>query len=242
MNEFNEFCKAWKLEFPGQDLPTVAHITRSISDTEIIANLLMHKKNLDYLKSEVRKEEFYVKFLENVLSNAESRKQQVSETVTNELVTTDVSKSAKPHTESLQPDFVTVTSIINKLENPQEFSKQAVERPKAPPKPLKQYSRSISTPSDSPSKVKPEDLIAWTKQQIQQLQTKQTLVHGDLSDSPSLISTKNNSDHPTDVSSRRRISYENVKHPRADYENVLGNFPNSRYLLNIIVIYFEMFV
>ncbi|XP_046636503.1 active breakpoint cluster region-related protein-like [Daphnia pulicaria] len=221
MNEFNEFCKAWKQEFPGQDLPTIWEV-----DTR--ANLLMHKKNLDYLKSEVRKEEFYVKFLENVLSNAESRKQQVSETITNESVSTDVSKStATPHTESLQPDFVTVISIINKLENSQELSKQAVERPKAPPKPLKQYSRSISTPSESPSKVKPENLIAWTKQQIQQLQTKQTIAHGDLSDSTSLISTKNNSDNPTDVSSRRRISYENVKHPRADYENVLGNFPNS---------------
>jgi hypothetical protein len=221
MNEFNEFCKAWKQEFPGQDLPTIWEV-----DTR--ANLLMHKKNLDYLKSEVRKEEFYVKFLENVLSNAESRKQQMSETITNESVSTDVSKStATPHTESLQPDFVTVISIINKLENSQELSKQAVERPKAPPKPLKQYSRSISTPSESPSKVKPENLIAWTKQQIQQLQTKQTIAHGDLSDSTSLISTKNNSDNPTDVSSRRRISYENVKHPRADYENVLGNFPNS---------------
>ena len=223
MNEFNEFCKAWKKEFPGQDLPTVWE-----EDTR--ANLLRHKKNLDYLKSEVRKEEFYVKFLENVLSNAESRKQQVSsETVTSELVTTDVSSSAtaKPHTESLQPDFVTVISIINKLENAQEFSKQAIERPKAPPKPLKQYSRSISTPSESPSKVKPEDLIAWTKQQIQQLQTKQTLVHGDLSASPPLIATKNHSEQTNDTGSRRRISYENVKNPRADYENVLGNFPNS---------------
>ncbi|KZS09651.1 putative Active breakpoint cluster region-related protein [Daphnia magna] len=223
MNEFSDFCKAWKLEFPGEDLPTVWE-----EDTR--ANLLRHKKNLDYLKSEVRKEEFYVKFLESVLSNAENRKQQVSpnltETLTGGLLTSQALATEKPHTASSDSDFVTVISIINKLENSQEQSKQVVERPKAPPKPLKHYTRSVSTPSDSPSKVKPEDLIAWTKQQIQQLQTKPTPKHGASSASPPLITAKSISEIAADLGSKRRISYENVKHPRADYENVLGNFPS----------------
>lgn len=223
MNEFSDFCKAWKLEFPGEDLPTVWE-----EDTR--ANLLRHKKNLDYLKSEVRKEEFYVKFLESVLSNAENRKQQVSpnltETLTGGLLTSQALATEKPHTASSDSDFVTVISIINKLENSQEQSKQVVERPKAPPKPFKHYTRSVSTPSDSPSKVKPEDLIAWTKQQIQQLQTKPTPKHGASSASPPLITAKSISEIAADLGSKRRISYENVKHPRADYENVLGNFPS----------------
>ena len=217
MNEFNEFCRAWKLEFPGQDLPTVWE-----EDTR--ANLLRHKKNLDYLKSEVRKEEFYVKFLEGILSNAENRKQQASPSEVSGDTEASSSAASRPPAEPLKSDFVTVISITNKLENSQEHAKQHVERPKAPPKPAKQYSRSVS--SDSPSKTKPEDLIAWTKQQIQQLQTKQVQKYDESpSNSPPLVEAKNmHFENVAEQSSKRRISYENVKHPTSNYENILGGF------------------
>lgn len=233
MNEFHEFCKAWKLEFPGQDLPTVWE-----EDTR--ANLLRHKKNLDYLKSEIRKEEFYVKFLESILSNAESRKQQtssqISENVAGVLSTADHDCLAitKTVADPQKTDFVTVISITNKLENFQDLPKPIVERPKAPPKPIKHYARSIS--SDSPNKPKPEDLIAWTKQQIQQLQTKQTLKHGESASGPSpspptippLPLMKQNYENVTEPGSKKRISYENVKQPKSDYENVLNDFSLTR--------------
>lgn len=218
MNEYNEFCRAWKLAFPGQDLP-------SVWEEDTRANLLRHQKNLEYLKSEVCKEEFYIKFLEGVLSNAENRKQQASPT---EIQTSDsvteasCSATCRPPAElSSKPDFVTVISIANKFENSQEHAKQVIDRPKAPPKPIKQYSRSVS--SDSPSKSRPEDLIAWTKQQIQQLQTKQPHKHGESStDSPPLVGGKCNFESVADLASKRRISYENVKPPTSNYENVVG--------------------
>lgn len=221
MSEFHEFCKAWKHEFPGEDLPTIWE-----EDTR--ANLLRHKKNLEYLKSEVRKEEFYVKFLESVLTNVDSRKQNssshensdvsssVATAVTTENCTTETTASSG---DSSNSDFVTVISITNKFEN---LQKQAVERPKAPPKPIKQYGRSVS--SDSPHKPKPEDLIAWTKLQIQQLQTKQTLKHGESSSSSPPPAVKQNYENVLELGSKRRISYENVKQSKGDYENVLSDF------------------
>lgn len=223
MNEFQEFCKAWRQEFPGQDLPTVWE-----EDTR--ANLLRHKKNLEYLQSEVRKEEFYVKFLESVLSNAINRKTAPSSTSPDALSSVSTSaeattsEAAQENLDSLQSDFVTVISINNKLANLHEVPKQPVDKPKAPPKPAKQYSRSVS--SDSPSRSKPEDLIAWTKQQIQQLQAKQSLKYGELSVSPtpSAAAQKQSYENVSELGQSKRVSYENVRHPKGDYENVMNDF------------------
>lgn len=221
MNEFDEFCKAWKKEFPGQDLPTVWE-----EDTR--SNLLRHKKNLEYLKSEIRKEEFYVKFLEGILSKAENNKQQhvpahPIETVANDSLLTcdkDLTATANSSSESFKPDFVTVISITNKLENVHESAKQVTDKPKAPPKPAKNYMRSIS---DSPAKSKPEDVVAWTKQQIQQLQTKQSLK----SESSGLPPSSQLNHDIIGTGPRNRVSYENVKKPKSDYENVLNDFPSK---------------
>lgn len=232
MSLFNEFCAAWVKEFPEQEVPRDSE--PSVWEGDISAKLQRHRKNLEYLKGEVLKEEFYCKFLEKVISNSEARGQQASPNTSEASAGDSAISEAGSSSTSSEPaaaktataDFVTVISVNKLIEAQEEQLKNvSVDRPKAPPKPIKHYSRSVS--SDSPTKTRPEDVVAWTKQQIQQLQAKQTLKTGDLPDLP--ILSKNVS---TDVlfevsdssSSRKRASYENVSRSRQDYVNV---FPSS---------------
>ena len=228
MSEFGAFCAAWKVNFPNEDLPTVWE-----DDTR--ANLLRHQKNLEYLKSEVQKEEFYIKFLEKALSNAEARKSQ-SATVscveaTNGSGEAQTSTSSETPKRSSKSDFVTVITV-NKREDATQEEQQpskpsAEDRPRAPPKPFKQnYNRSVSSDSPVKSNSKSEDIVAWTKQQIlQQLQTKQASSNADGSDlsvSPLTLNLEEVQSSPTHGSYKCRTSYENVSKTRQSYENVFN--------------------
>lgn len=212
MSDFEEFCKAWKAQFPGEDLPTVW-------DEDTSASLQRHKKNLDYLKSEVRKEEFYVTFLEKLLSNAREESVKtcrtsagpVGEPNNSELPSSSVDSPKK----SWKSDFVTVISISNKDNTSEEHSKVSPAKPGAPPKPPKQYLRSVS--SESPSKAKPEDIIAWTKQQIQQLHSKQGFK---IEESSQGAQTSSSYENVSGNNFKHRGSYENVGKARSSYENV----------------------
>lgn len=168
MSVFQEFCQAWRVKFPGETLPAVW-------EEDIRANLSRHRQKLEVLKLECEKEQFYVKFLENVLSDVENSHRQKRPSESETLPVRPISEAPAE-----KPDFVTVISITSKQE--QEGSRQ-LDRPRAPPKPPpKHYPRSFSQP-DSHSVA--EDVVAWTKQQIAQLHTKQPTKQGnDTSSSP----------------------------------------------------------
>lgn len=243
MSEFSEFCKLWKQNFPNEEIPR-----QTLWEDDTRANLLRHQKNLEYLKSEVQKEEFYIKFLEKALSNAESRKLQASPNISETSASSSESNSSEPQTNTSsetpkrtsKSDFVTVITVNKRDDATQEQPKaSADDRPKAPPKPFKQnYNRSVS--SDSPVKSKSEDLVAWTKQQIlQQLQTKQTSSKSDSSDlsvSPLTLNLEDVHSSPTHGSNKRR-SYENVSKTRQSYENVFNNEVTIRYSIVLFFIY-----
>lgn len=215
MSDFEEFCKAWKAEFPAEDLPTVW-------DEDIGTNLQRHKKNLEYLKSEVRKEEFYVTFLEKLVLNGQEKSHKTSNssrTSTGSRVLNSSDSSTATFDspkKNGKADFVTVISISNKETLDDDQSKTAASKSSAPPpKPPKQYSRSVS--SDNSCKAKPEDIIAWTKQQIQQLQSKQGFKIEESSQSPLPSSSYEN---VATSSLKHRTSYENVGKTKSSYENV----------------------
>jgi len=241
MSVFAEFCAAWAKEFPGEEVPRDSE--PSVWDDDIQAKLQRHKKNLQYLKAEVLKEEFYCKFLENTISVLEARKQQASPNVSEASVSGDsaiseASSSASALSERVRSevvdkeDFVTVISVNKLVDAHQEDkSRSSVAgdvRPKAPPKPPKQYSRSVSSESSTILKP-PEDVVAWTKQQIQQLQTKQPSKTDDLPPPPK-IPLPEIPDSASSIKQKRK-SYENVARTRQDYENV---FPSSVARYNLI--------
>ena len=205
MSVFNEFCQAWGIQFPGEDLPAVWE-----EDTR--ANLVKHKEKLEQLKLTVKKEEFYVKFLEDVLANAKVLKQSLSSPPRTPTLIEPAADDSKP------PDFVTVISISNQ-ENLKDESKAIADKPRAPPKPSKQYSRSIS--ADSSNKTQSEDLVAWTKQQIQQLQTKPQLLKVE-----EVPSSPNVSPNYENIKGFAHMSgSDNALPSRVDYENVFDEFP-----------------
>lgn len=218
MSVFNEFRQAWAVQFPGEDLPAVWE-----EDTR--ANLIRHQQKLEELKLLVKKEEFYVKFLEKALADAKSLQESASHSP-------KTSTSTELLPENSKPDFVTVISISNEEESLKDESKSVTEKPRAPPKPLKQYSRSVS--ADNPSKSQPVDVVAWTKQQIQQLQTKQLTKVDEVS------SSSNGSSNYENIKLHKHASSnENAHQSRIDYENVFDEFParSVTYLLSFLNLY-----
>jgi len=203
MSVFNEFRQAWAIQFPGEDLPNAWE-----EDTR--ANLIRHQQKLEELKCMVKKEEFYVQFLEKALAEAKNLQESAA-------CSPRTSTSSEPQPDNAKPDFVTVISISNEEENIQEEAKSIAEKPRAPPKPVKQYSRSVS--ADSPSKSQSVDLVAWTKQQIQQLQTKQL---SKVDETP--ISSNGSSNYENIKPSKNISASENALHSRTDYENVFEEF------------------
>lgn len=198
------------MKFPGEDLP-------GIWQEDVRANLAKHQAKLELLKLEVKKEEFYCQYLESVLIDVEKaklRSQSLAESV--EEASTSGSISTDSSTDAEKPDFVTVISITNQLEEDEKCPAKFPERPKAPPKPPpKQYFKSSSVDSSSKS----EDLVAWTKQQIQQLQSKQSMknVDTDIKKSPikgyeNVELRKTSANYENISAASRRLDYENVFH------------------------------
>ncbi|XP_066963866.1 active breakpoint cluster region-related protein isoform X1 [Macrobrachium rosenbergii] len=69
MSVFSEFHKAWRARFPGNDLPAAW-------EEDVRANLTKHRARVALLKEELEKEQFYVEYLECLLSDVQRQKRE----------------------------------------------------------------------------------------------------------------------------------------------------------------------
>ncbi|KAF4527893.1 hypothetical protein B566_EDAN011284 [Ephemera danica] len=69
MSVFGDFRKVWVQRFPGSELPAAW-------EEDVRANLSKHKQKVAVLKEELEKEEFYVEYLERLLSDVEHHKEE----------------------------------------------------------------------------------------------------------------------------------------------------------------------
>lgn len=68
MSAINDFNKVWEQKFPGSQLPPAW-------EEDVKYNLATHKKRVQELQNELKKEEDYVQFLEKLLEEVEKRKE-----------------------------------------------------------------------------------------------------------------------------------------------------------------------
>lgn len=71
MSVFGDFQKVWFKRFPDSALPAAW-------EEDVRANLTKHKQKVSLLKEELDKEEFYVEYLERLLSDVEDHKKKIS--------------------------------------------------------------------------------------------------------------------------------------------------------------------
>lgn len=71
MSVFGDFQQVWLQRFPDSPLP-------GAWEEDVRANLAKHKQKVQLLKEELEKEEFYVEYLERLLSDVEEHKKKVS--------------------------------------------------------------------------------------------------------------------------------------------------------------------
>lgn len=67
MSVFGDFQRVWLQRFPNSILPAAW-------EEDVRANLAKHKQKVALLKEELEKEEFYVEYLERLLSDVEQHK------------------------------------------------------------------------------------------------------------------------------------------------------------------------
>lgn len=67
MSVFGDFQRVWVQRFPESALPAAW-------EEDVRANLAKHKQKVAILKEELEKEEFYVEYLETLLSDVEKHK------------------------------------------------------------------------------------------------------------------------------------------------------------------------
>lgn len=67
MSVFGDFQRVWLQRFPNSALPAAW-------EEDVRANLAKHKQKVALLKEELEKEEFYVEYLERLLSDVEQHK------------------------------------------------------------------------------------------------------------------------------------------------------------------------
>lgn len=67
MSVFGDFQRVWLQRFPNSALPAAW-------EEDVRANLAKHKQKVAVLKEELEKEEFYVEYLERLLSDVEQHK------------------------------------------------------------------------------------------------------------------------------------------------------------------------
>ena len=70
MSIFSDFQRVWQARFPNQSLPTDW-------EDEVRSNLDKHQQKVQHLRDELAKEEFYVEYLERLLSDFESSRKHV---------------------------------------------------------------------------------------------------------------------------------------------------------------------
>lgn len=71
MSVFGDFQQVWLKRFPDSALPAAW-------EEDVRANLARHKQKVSMLKEELEKEEFYVEYLERLLSDVEEHKKRLS--------------------------------------------------------------------------------------------------------------------------------------------------------------------
>lgn len=70
MSVFGDFQQVWFKRFPDSALPAAW-------EEDVRANLAKHKQKVSLLKEELEKEEFYVEYLERLLSDVEEHKKKI---------------------------------------------------------------------------------------------------------------------------------------------------------------------
>lgn len=73
MSVFGDFQRVWLQRFPNSALPAAW-------EEDVRANLAKHKQKVALLKEELEKEEFYVEYLERLLSDVEQHKKNADDT------------------------------------------------------------------------------------------------------------------------------------------------------------------
>lgn len=71
MSVFGDFQQVWSRRFPDSALPAAW-------EEDVRANLAKHKQKVSLLKVELEKEEFYVEYLERLLSDVEEHKKKIA--------------------------------------------------------------------------------------------------------------------------------------------------------------------
>lgn len=72
MSVFGDFQRVWLQRFPNSALPAAW-------EEDVRANLAKHKQKVALLKEELEKEEFYVEYLERLLSDVEQHKKHTDD-------------------------------------------------------------------------------------------------------------------------------------------------------------------
>lgn len=70
MSVFGDFQQVWFKRFPDSALPAAW-------EEDVRANLAKHKQKVSLLREELEKEEFYVEYLERLLSDVEEHKRKI---------------------------------------------------------------------------------------------------------------------------------------------------------------------
>lgn len=78
MSVFGDFQQVWLQRFPESPLP-------GAWEEDVRANLAKHKQKVSLLKEELEKEEFYVEYLERLLSDVEQHKMKMAKEKITEL-------------------------------------------------------------------------------------------------------------------------------------------------------------
>lgn len=71
MSVFGDFQQVWLQRFPDSPLP-------GAWEEDVRANLAKHKQKVALLKEELEKEQFYVEYLERLLSDVEQHKKKLA--------------------------------------------------------------------------------------------------------------------------------------------------------------------
>nr|XP_023012367.1 active breakpoint cluster region-related protein [Leptinotarsa decemlineata] len=138
MSVFGDFQQVWLQRFPESPLP-------GAWEEDVRANLAKHKQKVSLLKEELEKEQFYVEYLERLLSDVEqhkiklAREKSIESEETGDVTADTISKKdpGKPSTVSLnveETETLSANMCVNEISK-QMIPKDSHERyePTAPP-------------------------------------------------------------------------------------------------------------
>lgn len=100
MSVFGDFQRVWLQRFPNSALPAAW-------EEDVRANLAKHKQKVALLKEELEKEEFYVEYLERLLSDVEQHKRIADES----------SKTVSLINDNKINEKVTISDNLSKVNN-----------------------------------------------------------------------------------------------------------------------------